>query len=795
MEDGLFYSWLTLEELREFRQEFRDRLRLPDRLVLVPPRNLPARNPMFVGRQSELQDIHRRLNNHSTLGVTQQTAAHGLGGVGKTALAYEYAWRYLNDYPGGVLAVPCDTDRPLWAAIAELALALSLESLDTERPEDTAVRVKTHLEGGPPALLILDNVRGPEQWADPEWSAGLPAGNCRSLITTRSPHLGAVAMLPVERLPRDQGIALLAQYRPDAGEPAHAAIVGDVVDWFDGLAVGLTVVGVYMTLHPDLPWAAYYESLQARDLDAVRATEDDVRTTAGGLPDRYERRVDAVLDETIDVLPAEQRRGLEYAALLPEDHVLRLWLTWLLEHDPELNLPSLPGYESQPARPAIEALVVRHLLHGVRTEPDTLAVHRVLRRRLLERLAAVDNMRSDLLDRIAAMAEARGEASHAAIGDRALRTELTPLLALSQTLRATGRTRGAVSLANWLHAPLFNLGRVSEDGDSLRRFLGPNESLLNRLGPRQTGILLSHYGAVLHRGGDLRGASEYATRAIAMDERYLPMDYRTLAVDYSNYATILEELGQYREALRWMRKAVDIQQKHIPAHDPAHATMYANLSVLLLDIGFRKKSVAYAERALQLTELVVGPDDPRLAAICSNLSTTFAEAGEFETALRCAQRALALLELHLGSEAWDVACVLANMAGVLASLHRAPDAEAAALRAIAVFSEGPQRNEFDMTPAYLALACAQEEMGRGVDARESLGRAIEIFDRRLGHDHPDRIRLYRIQAWFEGRRGNIEAERTLLQRAVELACKHFDENHYVRRQLARRLSSQGTGQP
>ena len=415
-----------------------------------PPRNLPPEYDFFAGRERELAEIHERLCKEPSLGVTQQTAAHGHGGVGKTSVALEYAWRHLDDYPGGLFVLLCDRDL-LFPAIADLADHLGIPEGDT--PEKTALRVKAHLESGEPSLLILDNVRDAKQWNDPQWSRFLPAGNSRRLITTRASRLPGVDMYPIERLTRDDGIDLIAEFRPDAQDTANREIVGAIVEWFDGWAVALSVVGVYMSLHPDLSWSAYRESLNQKGLGAVRSTEARVHDE-GGLPDRYEKRTDAIFDETLDALGPEQRRALEYAALLPEDTVLSVWLSHLLENDEDLDLPEHPGYEKNPARPVIDELQRLRLLRPVEQTADSFALHRVLRRRLVERLDEDHAFQDRLWTAVVALAERRGKESHKAVTDKPLRSELSPLLALTQALFDKGRIVAAASLANWIHAPL-----------------------------------------------------------------------------------------------------------------------------------------------------------------------------------------------------------------------------------------------------------------------------------------------------------------------------------------------------
>jgi DNA transposition AAA+ family ATPase len=54
------------------------------------------RNPLFTGREAVLERLHTALSAGKSNALTQ--AISGLGGIGKTQAAVEYAYRYQNDY-------------------------------------------------------------------------------------------------------------------------------------------------------------------------------------------------------------------------------------------------------------------------------------------------------------------------------------------------------------------------------------------------------------------------------------------------------------------------------------------------------------------------------------------------------------------------------------------------------------------------------------------------------------------------------------------------------------------------
>jgi hypothetical protein len=59
---------------------------------------LPPRNPNFTGRANLLTQLRRNLTSAHAAAVLQAQTVHGLGGVGKTQLAVEYAHRHATDY-------------------------------------------------------------------------------------------------------------------------------------------------------------------------------------------------------------------------------------------------------------------------------------------------------------------------------------------------------------------------------------------------------------------------------------------------------------------------------------------------------------------------------------------------------------------------------------------------------------------------------------------------------------------------------------------------------------------------
>ena len=176
-----------------------------------PPRpfiGIPPRIPCFTGREDELYRLDAILIQDKPAVVTQavgRVAVQGMGGVGKTTLATEYAYVYRNLY-AGVCWCPAETRAGLTSALADLGIALggaASEELDAEK----AAKAALHRLAGQRALwlLVYDNVTSPNEIADL-----LPSAGARVLITSRfSDWSGLADEVALSILPIEEAMALL----------------------------------------------------------------------------------------------------------------------------------------------------------------------------------------------------------------------------------------------------------------------------------------------------------------------------------------------------------------------------------------------------------------------------------------------------------------------------------------------------------------------------------------------------------------------------------------------------------
>jgi hypothetical protein len=142
------------------------------------PCHLPYRSlgEMFIGREPFLRDLRERFDKARRQQRWPNQTIHGLGGVGKTRTAVEYAWRHADDY-SALLFVSGDSPERLHSSLAGLSGALQL-NLDEKATDPQRIQaVHAWLAAHPGWLLIVDNVddrKAGEAVAAllPRWHAG-----------------------------------------------------------------------------------------------------------------------------------------------------------------------------------------------------------------------------------------------------------------------------------------------------------------------------------------------------------------------------------------------------------------------------------------------------------------------------------------------------------------------------------------------------------------------------------------------------------------------------------------------
>jgi hypothetical protein len=204
---------------------------------------------LFKGRAAFLQDLHASLTRGAGRTAITGSALHGLGGIGKTRTAVEYALAHAADYTA-LLFVIADTPEALRRNLAALAGPLVL-NLPQQHAAEEDVRLKAVLDwlkANPGWLMILDNLDTEDAVkAADNLLRALTGG--RVLITSRLAHFaGHFDPLHLDVLGIDDAAAFLLERteKRRRNMPDDAATARLIADDLGGLALALEQAGAYV---------------------------------------------------------------------------------------------------------------------------------------------------------------------------------------------------------------------------------------------------------------------------------------------------------------------------------------------------------------------------------------------------------------------------------------------------------------------------------------------------------------------------------------------------------------------
>jgi len=593
----------------------------PEKVSGLPPIwNVPHhRNPNFTGRESLLAQLRKALTSGQPAALTQ--AIHGLGGVGKTQLATEYAYRHRADYD---LVWWVRAEEPATLAADYAALAAPLNLPEKDHPEQPAVieAVRHWLGQNTGWLLIFDNAHRLE-----DVRPYLPRGATgHVIVTSRNPAWRGLANpLTVQVMERPESVAFLLKRTGQGDEAAADALAEEMGD----LPLALEQAGAY-TSRTGTTFTAYMKLFQSRRTELWGKEHPPL-----DYPDTVATIWDIAFQQVREASPAGADL-LNLCAFLAPDDVPRDLLVGGAEHLPE----ALAEVAADPLAFG-EAIAALRLYSLIEVSGDTWSVHRLVQAAARDRLA--DDTR-----RTWAGAAVRLVSGAFPLESYDVRTwprcaRLLPHVlaaaghaeALEVASEATGRLLNQAGLYLWERA------EFAEAKAAFERALTISEATYGPDHPK-VATLANNLGSVLKALGDLAGAKAAYERALAISEIAFGPDHPNAAIRFNNLGLVLHDLGDLDGAKAHYERALAIDEATLGPDHPNVARDVNNLGSVLKALGDLAGAKAAYERALAIDQATLGPDHPNVTRDVNNLGLVLRDLGDLAGARAAFERALAI---------------------------------------------------------------------------------------------------------------------------------------------------------
>jgi hypothetical protein len=777
------------------------------RYVHIP---FPKKGDQVIGRGSELEAVYRQLSQGRATSIGQTAAFHGLGGLGKTQLAIEYAYEYAKEYPGGVFWFNADQDMAV--QLTELAVAAGWVSPLSEHREKLDL-ARHQIQTRSQTLLIFDNV---EDRATIEAYLPDPLIGAHLLLTSRVTVPGFVEV-PLGLLDEDQALAMLlsesGQETADSTEEGHAR---SIIRALDRLPLAIELAGAYLRYRP-IGWVAYLERLQSALRDAL----------PGKFLSSFTRH-EADLFKTLRVSD-------EIIADEPFLQAILDLLTWSGTAAMGLSLMSAI------LKPGSETLLRPALAHGVKLKliqqtpgAERFALHRLVGEVRREEVAlnTIEPPPLEAIIRLASWFDSRRED----FSDLALfEAEIDHLKAWERHARSIAPLEAARLL--WLQGyPAFH----RDDGPSVKKIMEGARALLST-NPAGHEALKAHILNDLG-WGEAASGNHYAVRqlfeeALALRLQYLGDQHGDSAASMENVARRLAIDGEFSRALALAENALTVRRAIFGHLHPKTAEALDALGFVNRKMGNFTAAREAGEASLSICQQHFGEQHPRTATARESLGLIFTDLGEKHAAFEQFQLGHDIRLARFGEQHLGYATALGNLAGAYWKLDQDHKAVELGERHLALVEkivgmEHPSRTTAlinlgaylvrsgDLKRGFLLLelgmklrtsiygsehietATAHGTMATSffhagdLDAAEKHERiAVAIFEQAVGFTHPSTNLAQRNLATVLIKRGRVEQGIELLRTALVTLEDRYGISHALtvrtKRDIAAHLHDNG----
>ncbi len=678
---------------------------------IIIKNNLPQLDNNFIARNEEFKKIAYALSAHDIVALS------GIGGIGKSQLALQYAWQQQakNNYPGGILWLN-GLSQNLGIQIINFAVQyLNINVLQEHSLIERVRHCWNHWQEGK-VLIIIDDVR---DYEDIQPYLATLDNRFQVLITTRFNSLSStIKTLTLGSLSETEAFELLELAigkEPLEKELETAKRLCQKLNYFP---LALDLVAQFLKINQDCSLDELLTKLQEQNLDLTKQDPTG------------ENQVKAAFELSWNTLEIDVQTCAYYLSLLA---FAPFSLSLIKKLFPYKTIEQINNNLTQ--------LINYSLLQSL--GKDQYELHTLIRRYLRDKLEASQQAKIIKRQYCKVMAHLCREIPETPTLENI--RKITPYI---PHIEIAAREFQRSIAENDIVALYQGLGRYYS-GQGLYFLAEPwlvdcltlTKSRLQERHPH-VATSLNNLAELYDNQGRYTEAEPLYKQALDLRKELLGHRHPHVATSLNNLALLYHNQGKYTEVEPLYKQALDLSKEILGDRHPHVATSLNNLGGLYVNQGRYTEAELLYKQALALYKEILDHHHPNLATSLNNLGGLYLFQERYTEAEPLFKDALALRKEILGHRHPDTASSLNNLASLYCNQGRYTEAEPLFKEALALYQELLGDHHPHVAKSLNGLATLYDNQGRYTEAEPLFKQAVAIAEEKLGVDHPDTV-LYR----------------------------------------------------
>lgn len=726
------------------------------------------RNSRFVGRQAQLIDLEKKLLANDQTG---RIAITGLGGVGKTQVVLELAYRLREMQPEcSIFWIPSTSIESVEQAYLAIAQLLELEAVKTA---EAKTRVQSYLsqEIAGQWLLIFDNADDSDMWMSssdrsPALKTFLPHGEAGHVIfTTRNRKLAVkLASSEIVSIPEMDEETATKTFQKALIDPSLLDNYDTTIAFLNQLTflpLAINQAAAYINEN-DLRLGDYISLMQEQEADVIELLSEDFEDEG-----RYADIQNPVATTWL----------ISFRQLKKQNSLAGAYLSFMACVNPR-DIPQslLPQASSKKKMTDAIGLLNAYSFVVKQAESGHLSLHRLVylaTRGWLKKEGLVGKWLEKTADRLS---EVFPNDNHQ---NRTLWREYLPhaqSMIQNEDFQKMKDRYG--SLLQRVARCLDSDGRYNEAEALFSVMLKKKQKELGDNHP-DTLISMAHLASIFWNQGRWTEAEKLDVQVTETRKRIFGVDHPLTLTSTSNLASTYRKQGRWAEAEQLEVQLMETAKRVFGAENPRTLTSMANLASTYWYQGRRMEAEKLEFEVLEKRKKVLGDEHPDTLSSMVSLASTYWHHRRREEAEKLDVQVLEIRMAVLGAEHPKTLSSMSSVASELRKRGHWTDAEKLELQVLETRKKLLGAEHPDTLDSMANLASTFQKQGRLIEGDKL---EVEVLEKRksvLGAEHPKTLSSMSDVASTLQKRGRwTDAEKLDLQvletKKTVLGAKHPD---------------------